>query len=58
MVLDDFIMCGILGYIGSRSLNKSLISNSLNLMKNRGPDNQSYQKLRIFGKVFIFFTAG
>ena len=48
MVLDDFIMCGILGYIGSRSLNKSLISNSLNLMKNKGPDNQSYQKLNFW----------
>lgn len=50
-------MCGILGYIGSKSLNKSIISNSLKLMKNRGPDNQSYKKINIFNKNIYFFHS-
>ena len=31
-------MCGIAGYIGKKRLNKSLISKSLKLLENRGPD--------------------
>ncbi len=50
-------MCGILGYIGSKSLNKSIISNSLKLMENRGPDNQSYKRINIFNKNIYFFHS-
>ena len=50
-------MCGILGYIGSKSLNKSIISNALKLMENRGPDNQSYKKMNIFNKNVYFFHS-
>ena len=31
-------MCGIAGFISNQSIDKSTISNTLNLMKNRGPD--------------------
>ena len=32
-------MCGIAGYFGSNKISKFKISKTLNLMKNRGPDN-------------------
>ena len=32
-------MCGISGYFGSKKISKYRISRTLNLMKNRGPDN-------------------
>lgn len=35
-------MCGIAGYIGKRSLDSSAIQATLERMKNRGPDDQSY----------------
>ena len=35
-------MCGISGYIGNKDIPKFRIKNTLNLMKNRGPDNQNY----------------
>lgn len=37
-------MCGISGYIGKRSLDKLTIQSTLNLMKNRGPDNSGYTR--------------
>ena len=33
-------MCGIAGYISTRTVEKSIINSTLNLMKNRGPDHQ------------------
>tara|TARA_B100000131_G_C18119629_1_gene612457 strand:+ start:843 stop:2663 length:1821 start_codon:yes stop_codon:yes gene_type:complete len=39
-------MCGIAGYIGKENLNTESIINALNLMKNRGPDDQSYLKIK------------
>ncbi len=40
-------MCGIAGFIGSEKISNSVINKSLFLMKNRGPDNQSYCNLKI-----------
>ena len=37
-------MCGISGYIGKNNLKINVINNTLNLMKNRGPDFSSYYK--------------
>ena len=33
-------MCGIAGYIGKKQIDNQTIINTLNLMKNRGPDHQ------------------
>lgn len=35
-------MCGISGSYGNNKLGKNIIYNTLNLMKNRGPDNQDF----------------
>ena len=35
-------MCGIAGFIGKKEISKINIVETLNLMKNRGPDFQSY----------------
>ena len=35
-------MCGIAGYIGKKSIHPRIISKTLDLMKNRGPDNQDW----------------
>ena len=42
-------MCGILAYISSKEIDQKKILNIKNLMKCRGPDDQSYKKI-IFGK--------
>lgn len=34
-------MCGIAGYIGKNIINERVINNTLNVMKNRGPDHQN-----------------
>ena len=36
-------MCGLSGYIGKEKIPDELISRTLELMKNRGPDNQEYR---------------
>ena len=33
-------MCGLAGYIGKEKISKRSLSETLNLMKNRGPDFQ------------------
>ena len=38
-------MCGIAGYIGKSTIDKKNIISCLEVMKNRGPDHQSYTKL-------------
>ena len=38
-------MCGIAGYIGKKYIEKDTIRNTLKLMVNRGPDNQSWHKV-------------
>ena len=39
-------MCGIAGYIGTKHIETSSIINTLKLMKNRGPDNQNWHKVK------------
>ena len=43
-------MCGIAGYIGAKKINNKVINSTLNIMKNRGPDNQDFffEKKKIF----------
>ena len=46
-------MCGLAGYIGKEKISKRSLSETLNLMKNRGPDfqkflNYKYKDLNIF----------
>tara|TARA_X000000950_G_scaffold288227_1_gene404008 strand:+ start:11098 stop:12918 length:1821 start_codon:yes stop_codon:yes gene_type:complete len=38
-------MCGIAGYIGKKYIEENSIRSTLKLMINRGPDNQSWQKV-------------
>ena len=38
-------MCGILVYISNKEIHRSKILNIKNLMKCRGPDDQSYKKV-------------
>ena len=42
-------MCGILAYISSKEIKQNKILNIKNLMKCRGPDDQSYKQVS-FGK--------
>lgn len=44
-------MCGIAGYYGKDRLNEDVIISCLNLMKTRGPDNQSYKTLVFKNKI-------
>lgn len=39
-------MCGIAGYIGKASIEKDKILTTLDLMRNRGPDNRDYVSFR------------
>ena len=41
-------MCGLLAYIGKEEFSLRKTKELLSLMKNRGPDNQSYKKINIF----------
>ena len=48
-------MCGIAGSIINANLSSLKVSKLLNLMKNRGPDNQSYKKFEFSKKNLYFF---
>ena len=50
-------MCGIAGYIGIKRLNRPLISKSLKLLENRGPDFKNFKEYdcNFNGKKKIFF---
>jgi len=43
-------MCGIAGYFCKAQVRDSLIHKTLNIMKNRGPDNQDFRLFRTSGK--------
>ena len=49
-------MCGISGFIGKEKYfpNKKRINECINLMKRRGPDNQSFKKFEK-NKLFAMF---
>jgi len=47
-------MCGIAGYIGKRKINELIIRQTLDVMKNRGPDHQGHKYIQD-GPVNIYF---
>ena len=50
-------MCGIAGYFGPRSLSDKVISSTLDLMYNRGPDSKNFYKLNIRDKSLYLFHS-
>ena len=40
-------MCGISGHLGTNFIKSNSLSKTLNLMKVRGPDNQSHMKFNL-----------
>lgn len=50
-------MCGIAGHIGVKNLTETKIRNTLDLMKNRGPDKQSFAKTNINNVNFSFLHS-
>ena len=50
-------MCGIAGSIINTKLSNLKVSKLLNLMKNRGPDNQSFKKFEFNKKSLYFFSS-
>ena len=50
-------MCGIAGYIGSKNLDLIKIENTLNLMKNRGPDHSDYFHIKIKNIYYYFLFS-
>ena len=50
-------MCGIAGYIGKKTIEQPIIHQTLNLMKNRGPDHQGYKHLKRNGaNIFLLHS--
>ena len=50
-------MCGISGIITKREIRQKTIKSVLNLMKNRGPDYQKFEKLRFNNCNFYIFSS-
>ena len=50
-------MCGIAGYFGPRNLSDKIISKTLSLMKNRGPDSKGFYKLNFRNKSLYLFHS-
>lgn len=50
-------MCGISGYYGKEIISKPLIKKTLNLMKNRGPDNQNFKFLKHNSKKIFLLSS-
>ena len=50
-------MCGISGYYGEEIISKPLIKKTLNLMKNRGPDNQNFKFLKHNSKKIFLLSS-
>ena len=50
-------MCGIAGYFGPRNLSDKIISNTLSLMQNRGPDSKKFYKLNFKNKSLYLFHS-
>ena len=50
-------MCGIAGYFGTKNISNIKVKKTLNLMKNRGPDFQSYFRKKIKKKnIFLLHS--
>ena len=50
-------MCGLLGYIGSNSIDKTIIEKTLRLMERRGPDIQSYKTYNFINQKVTLFHS-
>lgn len=50
-------MCGIAGYIGKKPLDNGRIQETLNTMKNRGPDHQDYASWESAGNQISFLHS-
>ena len=50
-------MCGIAGSLINNQLSNSKVSKILSLMKNRGPDNQSFNQFSFNKKKLYFFSS-
>ena len=50
-------MCGIAGYIGKKIISEHAIFHTLERMKNRGPDNQSYIQFEDAGNQIYLLHA-
>jgi asparagine synthase (glutamine-hydrolysing) len=48
-------MCGISGFIGREKISNEIIRHSLLLMKNRGPDFQSFKKIKVNNLSNLYF---
>ena len=46
-------MCGIAGYIGSKTISPNIINETLSLMNKRGPDSQKFSHYTFGGKNMI-----
>ena len=50
-------MCGIAGYFGPRNLSDKIISSTLSLMENRGPDSKKFYRLNFKNKSLYLFHS-
>ena len=50
-------MCGIAGYFGSENISKKKIFGTLDLMRQRGPDNKNYIHKKIKKKTYIYYIV-
>ena len=48
-------MCGISGYFGRNTIQKESILNTLNLMKNRGPDFAEHYTKAVSSNLSVYF---
>jgi len=46
-------MCGIAGFFGNREVSENLIFNTLEKMKNRGPDSQNFKTCNLSNNYFF-----
>ncbi len=46
-------MCGIAGFFGNREVSENLIFNTLEKMKNRGPDSQNFKTCNLSNNYFL-----
>jgi asparagine synthetase B (glutamine-hydrolysing) len=50
-------MCGIAGYIGKKRIEGPVIRQTLDLMKNRGPDHQDYRHIEQNGTLIYLLHS-
>lgn len=50
-------MCGIAGFVGKKEISDYVLKSTLELMKNRGPDNQNFLKIENKEKNILFLHS-